>query len=197
MPSWCPNFHAAWLNGLPLQGRPKFCFNAGIRRNEIGKPDVKFGHNANTLMLRGFRLDKLDFSPPKSWEEERLPTAPQEKLALWDQECLARARSVFRHSLTDMPDAHVRTMLMDAMADEPPRSVLQAYANFRKYINDFSSKYPAGFAADELAAVLRIEVDVNTASPRAYFSERRRCVYCAWGEAAVCFAFPARWRVFM
>lgn len=177
MPSWCPNFHAAWLNNsLPLPGRLKFRFHAGIGRNEIGKPEVKFGHDPNTLMLRGFRLDKvdkiakLDFGPPNSWEEERLPTAPQEKLVLWDQQCLAIARSVFRRSLTNIPDAHVRTMLMDSMADEPRRSALKAYANFRKYINDFGNKYPAGFTADELAAVLKVAGDVNAASPRAYFS---------------------------
>jgi hypothetical protein len=176
MPSWCPNFHTAGLNGLPLPDRPKFRFHAGIRRNEIGKPEVKFGHDPNTLMLRGFRLDKvdkiakMDFSRPNSWEEERLQTAPQENLALWDQQCLAIARSVFRPIFTDMPDAHARTMLMDSMADEPQRSVRKAYANFQKFINNFDKKYPAGFTADELAAVLRIQADVNGASPRAYFS---------------------------
>jgi hypothetical protein len=173
MPSWCPNFHAAALNAVPLPDRLKFPFHAGIGRHEIGKPEVKFGYDPNTLMLRGFRLDKVDkiakleFSPSNSWEEEKLPVGPQEKLALWDQQCLAIAHSVFLCIPTDIPDAHVRTMLMDTMADEPQRS---AYTNFRKYINDIDNKYSAGFTASELAAVLRMKDAINAACPRAYFS---------------------------
>jgi len=181
MPSWCPNFHAAAIHGNPLQDRMRFPFHAGVGRNEIGKsPEVKFGSdNPNILMLRGFRFDtidkiaKLDFSPANSWEEERLQTAPQEKMALWEQQCLAIARSVFHRRIfsSDIPDAHMRTMLMDSLADEPQRSSRKAYANFRKFTNDFKNKYPAGFTTDELAAVLRVQGIVSTASvSRAYFS---------------------------
>jgi hypothetical protein len=176
MPSWCPNFHAAGLNGSSLQGYVNLSFHAGYLGKDKIKPSVEFGADPNTLKLRGFRLDKVDkivkleFRSTASWEEERIQTAPREQLALWDQQCLELAQAVFKQGPTGVPDAHWRTLSFDQLAGQPQQVLREAYSNFRNYANKNYALYPGNLTAAARKTVGDFIDKVNLICSRAYFS---------------------------